>query len=69
MKIKLTELKKAIAWIEQNSQDIIIDLELDHDRDSYLKIKCQDRVSTYVEIKVFNDGMLLPKIIKETNLP
>lgn len=69
MKLKLAEIKKALAWIEANSQDSIINLEIDDNRESFLKIKCQDRLGTFVEIKVFGDGNMLPKILKETNLP
>lgn len=69
MKIKLAELKKAISWVEQNSQDVLLNITIDENRESYLKIVCKDRYEVYCEIKVFNDGLMLPKIIKESNLP
>ena len=69
MKIKLTELKKALAWVEQNSADVILNVSIDENRESYLKIQCKDRYEVFVEIKVFHDGLMLPKIIKESNLP
>jgi len=62
MKISLEELKKAIGWIEANSRDSHIQI-LTGDS-SKLVLKCADRLDTEVEITLFNDQTMLPKIKK-----
>jgi hypothetical protein len=66
VKIKLEDLKKAVQWMEANSKDIVIHVSENSDR--YLVLKCQDRYDVQVEIKLFNDGTMGPRITKEDSL-
>lgn len=63
MKIALADLKKALNWIETNSKDVVIDVVDHHDGKLYLK--CQDKYEVYVEITLYHESSMLPKIRKE----
>jgi hypothetical protein len=66
MKIKLEDLKKAVQWVEANSRDVMVTLVENPDR--HLVIKCTDKYEVSVEIKLFNDGTMGPRITKEDAL-
>jgi hypothetical protein len=67
MKIAVSDLKKALAWIEANTREVNVRLELHHDGRN-LSIKCEDKYQVQVEIKLFNDGTMQPRITKEDAL-
>ena len=67
MKIKLEDLKKAVAWIEANTREVIIRFEM-HQDGRNLAIKCTDKYDVAVEIKLFNEGTMGPRITKEDAL-
>lgn len=67
MKIKLEDLKKAVQWIEANSRDVQVKIEKDVN-DRNMIIKCTDKYDVSVEIKLFNEGSMGPRILKEDNL-
>lgn len=62
MKIKLDELKKAIQWIEENSN--AMDVSLYAGEGHKIVLKCMDRMEVEVEIILFADGQMMPKIKK-----
>lgn len=66
MKIKLEDLKKAVQWAEANSRDVMIVVKANDDR--YLTLSCADRYDVSVEIKVFSEGSMGPRITKEEAL-
>lgn len=63
MKIALADLKKAVNWIEENSKDVVISV-LDH-QDGKLYLKCTDKYEVSVEIILYHESSMLPKIKKE----
>lgn len=67
MKIKLEDLKKAVQWMEANSRDVMITIENHHDGRN-LVLKCQDKYEVSVEIKLYHDGTMGPRILKEDAL-
>lgn len=62
MKISIEELKKAVQWIEANSRDIQVQVYTGEG--SKLVLKCMDRFDTEVEIILFEEQSMLPKIKK-----
>ena len=66
MKLKLDELKKAVGWIEANSRDVIVNLYICNRE---LRIECEDKYQKQVEITLWNEGGMLPKIKKTEILP
>jgi len=62
MKISLEELKRAVAWIEANSRDIQVRLETYEG--NKLHLKCMDKYESEVEITLFENSSMLPKIKK-----
>lgn len=60
MKIKLSELKQAVTWIETNTNQEYIFINVDGG--NQLDIKTFDRGESEVVITLFQDGNLLPKI-------
>jgi hypothetical protein len=64
MKIAVSDLKKAIQWIEANTREVQVLVELAHDGRN-LCFKCEDKFSTSVEITLFSDASMLAKIKKE----
>lgn len=64
MKIAVADLKKAVQWIEANTREVQVRIELAHDGRN-LCIKCEDKFSTAVEITLFNDASMSAKIRKE----
>jgi hypothetical protein len=67
MKIKLSELKDAIAWIEANTNEEVINIEED---DKICFIKCFDKNDRQVQVEVFGtDNALMPKLTRTERLP
>ena len=64
MKISISDLKKALDWIQQNSNDTHINILTIEQ----FTISCKDKYQAQVEITLFEDSMMLPKIKKEDNL-
>lgn len=62
VKIDLKELKKAIQWVEVNTNDISINLFTGDG--NKLVITCFDKGGSEVEITLFTDSQMLPKIKK-----
>ena len=62
MKIDLEELKKAIDWLRANSHDLKVHIVL-HEIDK-LVIKTMDKHDNEVEITLYTDSQMLPKIKK-----
>lgn len=67
MKISLADLKKAVAWIEANSRDVHVRIEKCN-QDRNLIFKCEDKFAVQVEIKLFADSNMQPRILKEDAL-
>lgn len=61
MKIAINDLKKALTWLEGHSNDTHINMVwVDN-----LIIQCKDKYEQSVEIKLYEDSNMLPKIRKE----
>lgn len=65
MKIALLDLKKAIQWIEINTNDSLVSI---NDMGTFLMIECKDKYEEQVDIRLFSGNLMLPKIRKETIL-
>jgi hypothetical protein len=65
MKISLSDLKKALQWIDANTNESHVKLEL---FGPALILTCKDKYEQQIDIKLFEDSMMLPKIRKETVL-
>lgn len=62
MKIDLKELKKAVNWVEANTNQVHINI---YSADSNkLVITTMDKQDTEVEIVLYSDSQMLPKIKK-----
>lgn len=61
MKISVSDLKKALKWVEEHSNDNHVNLHLI----DQLTIGCKDKYQAQVEIVLYEDSMMLPKIRKE----
>lgn len=61
MRIKLADLKKAVLEAEAKGKDEMINIKID----SQLYISFEDRYNSQIEIKLFENGNMLPKIRKE----
>lgn len=61
MRVRLADLKKAILEAEAKGKDEMINIKID----SYLYMSFEDRYNVQVEIKIFENGNMLPKIRKE----
>lgn len=65
MKIAIADLKKTLKWVEANSNDTHVNILLiDH-----MVIQTKDKYQAYVQITLFEDSAMLPKINKEDVLP
>lgn len=67
MKLAVADLKKAIQWIEANSRDLHVRLERDPN-DRHILIKCEDKYQVQIEIKIFAESNMSPRIRKEDAL-
>lgn len=67
MKIAVADLKKALNWIEANSRDLLVRVEMAQDGRN-LSIKCEDVKQVQVDITLFNDSNMQPRIKKEDAL-
>jgi len=65
LKIDLEQLKKAIQWIEANTNEVTVQIYTDFS--NKLILKCIDRLGSEVEINLYNDSTMLPKI-KRTDI-
>lgn len=65
MKIALSDLKKVVTWIENNSLTQHVDVQL-QDRKMYFE--CRDKYDTGIEITLFEDSSMMAKIKKEDRL-
>lgn len=61
MKISIADLKKALKWMDENSNDTHVNLHLI----DQLSLSCKDKYEAQVEIVLYEDSMMLPKIRKE----
>jgi hypothetical protein len=61
VKIAIDDLKKAIKWLDANSNDTHVNILL---IDQFM-MQCKDKYEAQVEITLFEDSMMLPKIRKE----
>jgi len=68
MKVNISDLKKAIEWVEKNTHAVIVDVSLDYDK--HLKIKTEDKYQRSTEITIYtvdrNEKSLLKPTIKKT---
>jgi hypothetical protein len=62
MKIDIEELKKAIDWLRTNSHDMKVHITL-HEIDRLI-ISTMDKHDNEVEIVLYSDSQMLPKIKK-----
>jgi len=62
MRVDLDQLKKAITWIEANSNDVVLNVFIENDSTSKLHLTCSDKYASSVEIILYADGTMLPKI-------
>jgi len=59
VKIKFDELKKALTWIETNTQDISMNITIDT---NIMTIRTFDKYESEVIIEIFDDGIRTAKI-------
>lgn len=64
MKISVADLKKAVKWVEEHSNDTHVNILLI----DQMSISVKDKYQAHVEITLYEDSMMLPKIRKEDNL-
>jgi hypothetical protein len=62
VKINIDELKKAVNWLEANSRDVMVQIYTFES--NKLTLKCLDRYENEVEIVIYEDGQMMPKIRK-----
>lgn len=62
LKIELSQLKKAIQWIEANTNEVNVQIYTGDG--NKLILKSSDRLGHEVEITLFTDSQMLPKIKK-----
>ena len=65
MKINIADLEKALKWIAINSFEPTIKIEM---IDHKMSIKTFDKHSAEVEITIFEDGTMMPKVKKTETL-
>lgn len=65
MKISVADLKKAIQWIEANTNESHVRIDV---LGPVFTIYAKDKYEQSVDIKLFDDNTMLPKIRKETIL-
>ena len=66
MKIELKELKQALRWIEDNSNEYKVDIMV---MDTHILIKSFDRAGLGVTIKIYREGLQdLPKLTRTETL-
>lgn len=66
MKIKVEDLVKAIEYIKRNSNDVHV--RVDIDPGGRMQLRFQDKDLSEAVIKLFNEGVCMPKISKEDPL-
>jgi hypothetical protein len=66
IRLNLAELKKAINWVESNTNEVNVTLDID---DHHLFILVSDKASKEVEITLYStESHMMPKIKKTENL-
>lgn len=66
MKFDLGELKRALDWIEANTNELKVSVTIDR---HHLYLECFDRKDCAVKITLYSDqAQMLPKIQKTDNL-
>lgn len=65
MKIELDNLKKAVEFLEKNSKELYIHIDI---YDDVLTINTFDRGDKEVTIEIFTAGTVLPKVRKTETL-
>ena len=55
-------LEKAIKWVEGNTNATAVKLHIINDTTSKLYIDCDDKYGSSIEIVLYEDGTMLPKI-------
>lgn len=65
MKISVADLKKAVRWIEEHTNESFIRVNEYIVEGGIIEIICQDKYDTQVRIKIYQDGNMLPKITRE----
>lgn len=61
MKISIADIHKAMKWLEKHSNDTHVNIVwVDN-----MIIQCKDKYQASVEIKLYEDSNMLPKIRKE----
>jgi hypothetical protein len=61
LKVRLSELKKALSWIEANTNVEYITANTD---EREMTLKSFDKSDSEIIITIFSDGTMLPKIRK-----
>lgn len=61
MIVKLADIKKAISKAEAESKNEMVSIKID----SHIYVTYTDRYDVNVEIKISENGLMLPKITKE----
>jgi hypothetical protein len=61
MKVNIADMKKAIAWVENNSRELQVNI---YQEVGKVKVECFDRQDNHVQITLFEDGQMMPKIMK-----
>lgn len=62
MKLDLLQLKKAVQWIEANTNEVLVKVYMSEA--NKFSIKCTDKYDSEVEITLTEEGTSLPKIKK-----
>lgn len=66
MRINISDLKKAIKWVEEHTKEEIINVYIvsGFSGSNILSLDCKDKYTKEVEIEIYEAGTLLPKIKK-----
>jgi hypothetical protein len=62
LKIEVAQLKKAVQWIEANTNDLSVQIYTSDG--NKLLLKATDKMGHEVEITLYSDSQMLPKIKK-----
>lgn len=62
MRINIDELKKAVAWVQSNSRDLMVQVYIYEG--NKIALKCLDKYENEVEITLYEDSQMMPKIKK-----
>ncbi len=65
MKIAITDLKKALQWIEDNTSETHVRMQEYMIEGGIIELVCQDKYGVQVRIKLYSDSNMMPKITRE----